>query len=71
MEAHVGRHRRYGNHFLYCLVVNLGNVIIQVIATQLFLGGKFLSYGFNYSYGVTTADSGPAPEEILFPKMAK
>ena len=73
LQAHVGRHRLYGRHFLYCLIANLANLILQVVMTQLFLGGKFLSYGFNYSYGSVSpaADAAPAMEEILFPKMAK
>ncbi len=65
------RHGLYGKHYLYCLFMSLLNLVVQVILTNLFLGGSFLAYGFTFTYTTQDRSSRIPMQDILFPKMAK
>ena len=75
----IGRHSLYGKHYIYCLVFNIINVMLQVMVTNFLLDGRFLSYGYTFSYSRRIKDSGNSPEindtphveDIMFPKTAK
>ncbi len=64
------RNSLYGKHYLYCVAFNLVNLMIQVILTDLFLGGNFFTYGVVYSYSYPPGGEIPV-QDWLFPKMSK
>ena len=73
-----GRHSLYGKHYIYCLLYNVFNVILQVVITNFLLDGQFVSYGWEFSYSRRVKDFSNSPEgfdpkveDIMFPKMAK
>ena len=77
-NANVRRHSLYGKHYLYCLVFNVVNVILQIVITDFLLDGHFISYGWKFSYTRRVKDytnspaaSEPNVEDIIFPKMSK
>ena len=77
-HANVRRHSLYGKHYIYCLIFNVVNVILQIIITDFLLDGQFVSYGWRFSYTGRVKDYSNSPnafepkiEDIIFPKMAK
>ena len=77
-NSNVRRHSLYGKHYLYCLVFNVVNVILQIVITDFLLDGHFISYGWKFSYTRRVKDytnspaaSEPNVEDIIFPKMSK
>ena len=77
-NANVRRHSLYGKHYLYCLVFNVINVILQIMLTDFLLDGHFISYGWEFSYTRRVKDYTNTPnafepnvEDIIFPKMSK
>ena len=77
-NANVRRHSLYGKHYLYCLVFNVINVILQIMLTDFLLDGRFISYGWEFSYTRRVKDYTNSPnafepnvEDIMFPKMSK
>ena len=39
-------HKSWAHRFFFCETLNLINVIVQLIATDIFLGNTFFNYGF-------------------------
>ncbi|XP_053207227.1 innexin inx2-like [Panonychus citri] len=70
LSSRRGTFDHYAKKFLFCEILNLTHVIVQIIITDTFLGGNFLDYG-----ALVLAYSGD-PEETnpmtkVFPKMTK
>eukprot|EP00095_Tigriopus_kingsejongensis_P000294 maker-scaffold253_size237113-snap-gene-1.33 protein:Tk00294 transcript:maker-scaffold253_size237113-snap-gene-1.33-mRNA-1 annotation:"innexin unc-7" len=63
---------RWSNKFNLCQALNLVNVVGQFFFTNRFLGGKFLTYGFEVIfYPLQAPESRVDALTIVFPKMTK
>lgn len=66
---HIRINKKFATRLILCEVMNFINLIVQVYATNIFLGGQFYSLGFEFM-----KDDFSGPMDVLdtvFPKVTK
>jgi hypothetical protein len=72
IESNLNAHNSYAVRFFICEVLNFINVVGQMYFTNYFLGGMFITYGFDV-IKVTEIESEDRedPMSLVFPKLTK
>lgn len=60
--------KSYARRFFICELLNLGNVILQIWITDVFLKGQFIRYGWDMMFATTREAD---PTNRVFPKLGK
>lgn len=71
-RSHGFEHQNYAKKFLFCEILNLVNVILQIHFINLFLGGQFTKYGMDViRYANEEQENRMDPMIRIFPRITK